>query len=259
MATFGFEKIKPKSQMIAAATPKPLADMIRALSTNLNQKIWLVGGTALSAYYFGHRRSDDLDLFVADDVSLNVAVIAVRALLKRELILRDESRTPLYYHADANYHSHEFTIDIVVDENVHKVGHAVQIDDGLWVADLDTLFAMKAACLVSRASEKDLFDLEQLLGLLDHWDVALLITAGKTIDAGVDAETLLISLKGALLRKESCGFLLPGSILKVEQVLRTILALRDKLVALLVAYAREQPDTTLVQALKTTVKDFKKQ
>lgn len=257
MATFGFEKIKSKSHMISAAIPTPLADVMRMLSPNFNEKIWLVGGTALSAYYFGHRRSDDLDLFVVDEVSLNIAVAAVRALVKKGLVLKDESRTPLYYHANANYSGHTFTVDVVLDENLHKVGRATPTDDGLWIADLDTLFAMKAACLVSRASEKDLFDLDHMLGLLGHWDVTLLVSAGRAMDAGMDVETLLISLKGALLRKEACGFLLPGSKLKRDQVFHAITSLRDTLVAALVEYARKQPETELVQTLKASVKDFK--
>lgn len=243
--------------MITEAIPKPLADVMQLLSQTLTEKVWLVGGTALSAYYFGHRRSDDLNLFVADEASLNIAVAAARALAKEGLTLSDESRTPLYYHANASYAGHKFTIDSVLDENVHHMGHAVKTGDGLYVADLDTLFAMKAACLVSRASEKDLFDLDYLLGLLDHWDIALIISAGKTIDAGLDVETLLISLKGALLRKEACHFLLPHSKLKVDQVFHIITTLRDKLITKLLDYAREQPETELVKTLKASVKDFK--
>lgn len=244
--------------MITAAIPKPLADVIRMLSPNLNGKVWLVGGTALSAYYFGHRRSDDLDLFAADDVSLNAAVTAVRALVKIGVALTDESRTPQYYHANASFQSHTFTIDIVLDENVHKTGRAIQTTDGVFIPDLDTLFAMKAACLVSRASEKDLFDLDYMVGLLDHWDVALLVNAGKTIDAGMEVETLLISLKGALLRKEACDFLSPHSKLTVAQAYQKVVDLRDKILNLLVTYARQNADDALVRSIKATVKDFKK-
>lgn len=258
MATFGFNTLRPSAKILAHAVSAPLAEVLRKLSAQLNEKIWLVGGTALSAYYLGHRRSDDLDLFVADPVSLEMAVMAVKSLVKEGLKLSDVSRTPLYYHANAEYKGHPFTIDIVVDENVHRNGHASKVADGLHVADMDTLFAMKAACLVSRASEKDLFDLADMLGRLKHWDVALLISAGKTIDAGVDAETLLISLKGALLRREACHFLLPGSQITVDQAFQTIMTLRNKLVDLLIIYAREHTNDVLVQSLKASVKDFKK-
>lgn len=258
MATFGFEKIKPKPHIINTAVPKPLADVIRSLSGSLNDKVWLVGGTALSAYYFGHRRSDDLDLFAADERSLNMAVAAMRALAKSGLMLKEESRTPLYYHANAINDCHKFTIDIVLDENVHKVGRAVRTGDGISVADLDTLFAMKVATLVSRASEKDLFDLDYMFGLVGHWTVETLITAGRTMDAGLDEETLLISLKGTLLRKEACNFLPAHSTLTLEQAFRKVANLRHKIVDLLVVYGRDSANNALVKSIKASVKDFKR-
>ena len=41
----------------------------------------LVGGTALAGYYAGHRRSDDLDLFVRDEAACRAAVLAVKSLV----------------------------------------------------------------------------------------------------------------------------------------------------------------------------------
>lgn len=118
--------------------------------------------------------------------------------------------------------------------------------------------AKMVANLVSRVSEQDLFDLDYILGRIDRWDVALLLTAGSTVETGLNAESLLISLKGALLRKEACGFLLPDSILTVEQAFRTVTALRDKIVKDLLVYARSQPPTPIVKTLKTVAKDLKK-
>jgi hypothetical protein len=164
---------------------------------------------------------------VADEIALGRTVAAIRSLVPKGLILRNESRTPLYYHADARFSGHPFTMDGAVDAHIHQLGHAVKTADGICVADLDTLFAMKAAMLVSRSSEKDLFVLDCLLGLLKKWDASLLIRAGQTVDAGLDAETLLMSLKGALLRKAACAFLLPGSKRTVEQVFQSVN--RDKL------------------------------
>jgi hypothetical protein len=258
MATFGFDTVKPSRHILKNAVPAALATVLRQLSPLLDNNVWLVGGTALAAYYFAHRRSDDLDLFAADDVALGRAVTAVRSLAGHGLLLKNESRSPLYYHADAELSGHRFTIDIVVDATVHRVGGAVPTDDGICVANLDTLFAMKAAALVSRASEKDLFDLEHLLGLLKTWDVDVLIRAGQTIDAGLDAETLLISLKGAFLKEGACGFLMDTAKITPRQAFKTITALRETLVTQLLAIARQRTDTPLVQALKASVKDLKK-
>lgn len=258
MATFGFSALRPKDHLLKDAVPTALAKVMDMLSPLLDDKIWWVGDTALAGYYFGHRRSDDIDLFVADDAALGRAVQAVRSLVPRGLQLKNESRTPLYYHADAVFDGHAFTIDGVVDATVHRDGQAVKTGDGIWVANLDTLFAMKAATLVSRCSEKDLFDLNDMLSVLIKWDVALLICAGQMIDAGLDAETLLISVKGALLRKAACGFVLPGSGVTAEQAYQKIGALRDKLVGELLAYARAEPASPELATLKASVKDLKK-
>ncbi len=258
MATFGFETIKPQLHIIPNSVPRPLVDVIHKLAPNLTRKTWLVGGTALSAYYFGHRRSDVLDLFAADTQSFTNTVNAVRALVKDGVTLADESRTPLYYRASATYKGHAFTIDVVLDELIHSVGHATETGDGLWVPDLDTLFAMKASTLVSRASEKDLFDLDHLLHLLKSWNVELIMNAGQLIDGGLDVETLLISLKGARLRQEACAFLLPDSKITVAQAFHKIIALRDRLVLLLLVAAKQRSNDELVHSIKTAIKELKK-
>ena len=45
----------------------PLQDGILRIVSELNLPFYLTGGTALSRYYFQHRYSDDLDLFVNSD------------------------------------------------------------------------------------------------------------------------------------------------------------------------------------------------
>ena len=74
------------------------------------------------------------------------------------------------------------------------------------VADLPTLLSMKAATLVSRCSEKDLYDLLWLFGAFPDRRFADLIELGHEFDAGVNGEALLYSVGSAGLEQAACGF-----------------------------------------------------
>ena len=163
MASLRLPNLKPFETVSQKATPSALGKTLRFIFSNVAEKLWLVGGTALSGYYAEHRRSDDLDLFAEDLSAFKSATLAVKALQKEGAVLSNERSSPFYHHADVQYCGHVFTIDCVLDENLHRVGSVNRAEDGVWVADLDTLFAMKTACLVSRCSEKDLFDLDWLI------------------------------------------------------------------------------------------------
>lgn len=217
-----------------------------------------MGGTALAGYYAEHRRSDDLDLFALDSQAHRGAILAVKSLTKLGAVLSNERSSPYYYHTDAQLKQHRFTADVVLDENLHRIGKAIQTKENVWVADLPTLFATKAACLVSRCSEKDLFDLDWMLSQIKNFSIADLIEAGVQIDGGLNVETLLISLKGAPLRKEACQFLLPQSKLTQEQAFGKIKDLQQKLIDLLLAYEKKLPLSQETNALSQSLKDQRK-
>jgi hypothetical protein len=126
------------------------------------------------------------------------------------------------------------------------------------VADIKTLMAMKMACLVSRCSEKDLFDLDWLFANAGTPTTAELVELGAGIDAGLSVETLLISLKGALLRKEACGFILPGSRLTKDAAYKKIIALQQKLIRSLLEYEKSLPLSSDAAALRQAVKEIGK-
>ena len=164
----------------------------------------LVGGTALAGYYAAHRRSDDLDLFTEDDLSQKAAVLAVKSL--RDIgatgaTLGDQRTTAHFYHATCHLDGHDFTAQVVLDANLFEIGSGAIADDGVFVADLKTLLKMKAATLVSRASEKDLYDLLWLFDQESELDLATLMALGMEVDGGRNAEGLLTNLVGTRLRE----------------------------------------------------------
>lgn len=226
--------------------------------SNAGAGLWLVGGTALAGYYAEHRRSDDLDLFAVDPEAHRATTLAVKSLTKLGAVLSNERSSPYYYHTDAQLKQHRFTTDVVLDENLHRIGGAVRTKEGVWVADLPTLFATKAACLVSRCSEKDLFDLDWIISQMKGFNIDDLIQAGVQIDGGLNVETLLISLKGTHLRKEACQFLLSQSKLTQEQAFSKIKVFQQKLIQALLSYEQKLPLSQTTEALSQSLKDQRK-
>ena len=228
----------PDSQLAARVLPAPL---YRALGHIFAQDIaecMLVGGTALAGYYAGHRRSDDLDLFVRNVQALRATVLAVESLAALGGTLTARQRTPQFFDAACELTGHAFTIQVVVDVPVFDVGRAVRAADGVTVADLQTLLRQKAATLVSRCSEKDLYDLLWLFQRFPMLPYETLLELGASIDRGMTVEAVLLSLTGTTLRKEACDFSLSQT---ADAVFREVSKLKESLAQGFDKIARKQP------------------
>jgi hypothetical protein len=185
------------------------AALHRALLHVFAQRIprcMLVGGTALAGYYAGHRRSDDLDLFVQDEDAHRSVILAVGSLRGIGASLEEVVSSAQYFKALCQLDGHAFTADVVLDANLFTVGESHRVDDGVVVASLETLLRQKAATLVSRCSEKDLYDLIWLFEAKPKLALSKLIELGAQIDAGLTTEACLTSLIGTRLSVSACGF-----------------------------------------------------
>ena len=138
--------------------PPPLLKSLRHIFAQGISDCLLVGGTALAGFYAGHRRSDDLDLFTGNAVSFRQTVLAVRSLRSIGVELQERSGSNQYYRAVCSLEDLSFTVDVVLDKRLLDIAET-SAAGAVVVAGLPTLFAMKAAALVSRCSEKDLYDL----------------------------------------------------------------------------------------------------
>lgn len=258
MASVFFAGVGPLPRLSTRAIPVALRDAIQAIFSDVpNGGVWLVGGTALAGFYAEHRRSDDMDLFVDSQQVFQATRLAVRALKSRGAVFSDEMTSAHYYHALVSFKNHEFTVDIVEDGNLHRIGRGIRHDDGVVAADLDTLFAMKVAALLSRCSEKDLFDLDWMMSYAKPHSIQDLIHLGAKVDAGLNVESLLVSLQGTTSREEACHFLLPNAPEKPSDVLRRIESLRKRLIKELRDYEKTEPLSPAAHALKQSMKDFK--
>lgn len=229
----------PKPDLAERVLPAPLYKSLRHIFRENPSGYALAGGSALAGFYAGHRRSDDLDVFADGVESHEAAIRAVKSLVSLGARLLNERRTPAYYRASCSLEGHEFTADVVLDPRLFQVGRMVRLENGIAVADLKTLLMMKSAALVSRCSEKDLYDLIWILGELPV-SLGELVELGRLLDAGVTPEGLLISVAGASLSPEACGFSLERGV-KPVSVHRRIESFRKGLLRNLVRLAKEQP------------------
>lgn len=230
--------VQPDHGLARATLPEPLYEALVHVFEQGISSCMLVGGTALAGYYAGHRRSDDLDLFAGDESATKAAVLAVESLRGEGVTIDVLQRTAQFYSVVCRSREHQFTVQVVLDVNLFNIGHAIAADDGVHVADLQTLLKTKAATLLSRCSEKDLYDLRWLFGRFPELKARELIPLGAEIDGGMSPENLLISLVGAPLELTSCGFAVSQS---SEEVFAEIRSLKQRLANAFDKIARNQP------------------
>ena len=160
---------------------------------------------------------------------------------------------PLYSalrHATCHLDGHDFTVQVVLDPNLFAIHSGVEADDRVLVAALETLLKMKAATLVSRASEKDLYDLAWFFQQDGGLDVPTLLALGEQVDRGVNGEAVLISLIGTEPRESACGFSLAEA---PEEVHAEVIRTRKALIRGVEAYLHEQvapPIAELINKLR---------
>ncbi len=213
----------------------------------------LAGGTALAGFYACHRRSDDLDLFTQDEKSQTATVLAIESLASLGVIFHEPYKTQQYFHTTCQLKDHRFTITCVKDPNLFRVGKTITLKNGICIVDLHTLLKMKAATLVSRCSEKDLFDLIWLFNEFKEVAISNLIQLGNEIDAGVNGESMILSISGAILRKEACDFSLDQKLTK-ETVFKKILEFQKKLIIDLHRYLESEPAPSLRKLVRKITK-----
>jgi predicted nucleotidyltransferase component of viral defense system len=235
---------------------KPLFKSIEHIFSQDLFDCMLVGGTAIAGFYAAHRRSDDIDLFVKDEQSFKATIQAVKTLKDIGADLSSESQSKQYYHNICTLNGSHFTIDVVLDPNVFLVGNIEVLKNKVAVADLNTLFKMKIATLVSRCSEKDLYDIKWLLEYFSNTKIDELVRLGQEIDGGVNAENILSSLSSAQINQGACDFSLDKTISK-KQIFNEISDFRKKLIIETSNYLRKLPMTALGEFIKKTKKVLK--
>ena len=113
----------------------------------------LVGGTAL-ALQIGHRKSVDIDLFMPNTVDVNDLLAAIQTVTN-DVVLLSSSRTMRFLRVN------NVKVDVVaypykwIDEPV--------VEDGITLASVKDIAAMKISAITNRGTKKDFIDLYFLL------------------------------------------------------------------------------------------------
>lgn len=137
--------------------PGTLDLLKRILSIPELSELRLVGGTAL-ALQLGHRISIDLDMF--GKIELNTSTIAdMLGQIGPTTILQDSENIHVYDVAGVK-------VDIVNFPYGWKKP-AIE-EDGIRIADIDDIAAMKVAAAIGRGTKKDFYDIAQLL---EHYEL----------------------------------------------------------------------------------------
>ncbi len=207
------DNVEINYQLAQRVLPAPLLEVMESIFEVNIDGMGLVGGTALAGFYYGHRRSDDIDIFVRDRIVKSHLERRIKNLEGSngiDLYVLEQSNSSDFFHANCQYLNHNFTIDIVVDPHLFTIGNTVSASDEshIVIFDLQTIMKMKIATLVSRCSEKDLYDLLHIFNNYSKLTIGKLIKFGREVDGGVRGESLLASIGGSHLRIDACDFVI---------------------------------------------------
>lgn len=143
----------------------------------------LVGGTALALYY-GHRLSVDLDLFSHVDFNAEEIISVVESAFADFTYSRPNAVGIFGFIGDIK-------VDFIRYHNHPAISEQV-IDDGIRLAGVEDIMAMKIAAILKRAVKKDFWDIAELL---EHYTIEDFISAYSKKYPG---HQLLISIPQAL-------------------------------------------------------------
>jgi hypothetical protein len=115
------------------------------------------------------------------------------------------------------------------------------------VAALDTLLKQKAATLVSRASEKDLYDLLWLFERRPGLDLGALVELAREVDQGASAENMMLVIASTRSTETACGF---SAHVAPAEVFERIEAFKTQLMRSLDRVARRQPAPKLGELIR---------
>lgn len=139
------------------------SDFLREFFANpIGRQFFLTGGTALAAFYFHHRLSEDLDLFTTQDGALEQMRRELPDLARRlQCSLSSGISTPTLAQFFLTRHNASVMIDLVRDVDVQCGEH--RIHDGVIVDALENIGANKITAIFGRTDAKDFVDLYFIL------------------------------------------------------------------------------------------------
>jgi hypothetical protein len=195
-----------------ASFPNLLSPLQRRLLDVVSAQLpgmFLSGGTALGAFYLGHRRSADLDFFTRDRADYDERVRQFVRLVEgaglrvvagsagagfRRFVVSDADET--------------VPVDLVLD-TAERISAPTVTPEGLVVDSLDDITANKLGAVLGRAEVRDYVDLFFLAKA--GQDPLAFVPAARRKDGGIDAAALAFVLSGVKVRGAPEGLETPVS------------------------------------------------
>lgn len=181
---------------------------------------YLTGGTALSAFYYRHRYSEDLDFFSHDVELTGIPSLIDHAAKQMRVPVERVQTTPGFMRFLLGG---ELKLDVVADVGF-RVGSPVLMENFM-VDSLKNIAVNKVTCLLSRLDAKDYVDLYWILNNTGY-DIFELIETGKQKDGGLEPFIWASLIAGVESFKQ-----LPRMVQKIslEELQDFFLKLRDKI------------------------------
>ncbi len=203
-----------------------LQERILALLAGLEPPFVLVGGAALSGFYFGHRSTRDLDLFWRGRPLLGELPEQVERRLTAEGLGVVTLQTAPQFHRFSVQLAPDICVLDLVAEPAPSSDPPIRVAIGgstIWVDSLEALLAQKLCALLGRSEPRDLDDVSRLLEAGTRLEAAL--ARAPAIDGGFSPLTLAWSLERWPLRSVAAAAGYDGTAAeRLEQVRRELIA-----------------------------------
>ena len=162
------------------------ATLLLLEENNLNKVSTLGGGTALASYYWNHRYSTDIDIFIYDKVD--------KKHLLKESTWSEKVKTEMKSIGyDGNFRNHPIYSEIVIDEeckiqffDVVKKSHIPYQEVNLWghkllIDTVEEIIAKKIYYRADKGNSRDLFDIAIAFNKEPNILTKTLLTKNKVI------------------------------------------------------------------------------
>ncbi len=200
-----------------ASFPNLLSPLQRRLLDSVSAQLpgmFLTGGTALGAFYLGHRRLADLDLFTRERAAFDERVRQfVRLVQGLGLVVTPGAAGPGFRRFVLSDGKEAVPVDLVLD-TAAEVAAPTITPEGLVIDSLDDITANKLGAILGRAEVRDYVDLYFLAKA--GKDPLAFVAAARRKDAGLDPAVLAFVLSEVRVRSAPEGLEKPVSATELQ-------------------------------------------
>ncbi|MBI3392802.1 MAG: nucleotidyl transferase AbiEii/AbiGii toxin family protein [Nitrospirae bacterium] len=180
----------PRKEILSPLQKKVLSVLS---SIEESRAFHITGGTALGAFYLGHRLSEDIDIFTSDEPLISILAEKIKASLRTAGIQVAEIRNfRSFWEAVLTQNNESIKIQIGYD-SPFTLSDFVE-KQGLKIHSLQDIAAGKLLALYGRAEERDFIDI-YLLARDGRLSLEEMIDLARKKDPGLDEYYLAVAFE----------------------------------------------------------------